>query len=128
MITPEELRSLCELEADLEEQERALHPLPHMRPVSTFPLTAVEQQKIREDVESLRPLIEMAARPVKELTGAKLLATQALNALEIGMSLRDWFAGMAMSRPGYDHGSMTDSAKACYQFADAMLAERERTK
>ena len=44
-----------------------------------------------------------------------------------GMSLRDWFAGMAMQ------GFMASSAKACpqtcraaYQMADAMLAERAK--
>lgn len=44
-----------------------------------------------------------------------------------GMSLRDWFAGMALS--GWI-ASVTvppdanRAAEACYQYADAMLAER----
>jgi hypothetical protein len=35
-----------------------------------------------------------------------------------GMSLRDWFAGMALS--------VTSSATGAYQLADAMLAERAK--
>lgn len=48
-----------------------------------------------------------------------------------GMSLRDWFAGMALSRSLSD-GIYTDSegmkgvAEAAYEMADAMLKEREK--
>lgn len=45
-----------------------------------------------------------------------------------GMSLRDWFAGMAlvgyMARPDAQEGMVT--AEDCYWYADAMLAVRER--
>lgn len=50
--------------------------------------------------------------------------------IEPGMSLRDWFAGMAlagmMANPEALNEMITDYARACYAFADAMLAERER--
>lgn len=42
-----------------------------------------------------------------------------------GMSLRDWFAGMALARLqqlGLDDNTL---ASACYQIADALLAERD---
>lgn len=50
---------------------------------------------------------------------------------ESGMSLRDWFAGQAV------HGLMIDRPLECpfsdvaaqaYEVADAMLAEREKTR
>jgi hypothetical protein len=42
-----------------------------------------------------------------------------------GMSLRDWFAGQALAtlQPHWDAKPL---AKAAYEVADAMLAERER--
>ena len=48
-----------------------------------------------------------------------------------GMSLRDWFAGQALSKSLSD-GIHTDSegmkvvARAAYEMADAMLKEREK--
>ena len=45
-----------------------------------------------------------------------------------GMSLRDWFAGMAMQglmSYDYDHDN-EDVAKWAYEIADAMIAEREK--
>ena len=51
-----------------------------------------------------------------------------------GMSLRDWFAGQAMTgkiqaiRGGYwDARHMKQAAEACYKIADAMIAERENS-
>ena len=44
-----------------------------------------------------------------------------------GMSLRDWFAGQAVSGLYADHnftGSHVDAAKCSYALADAMLAAR----
>ena len=47
-----------------------------------------------------------------------------------GMSLRDYFAGRALSGSvGYGHGTTAeeisaDTAARCYRYADAMLAER----
>jgi uncharacterized protein YfaT (DUF1175 family) len=45
-----------------------------------------------------------------------------------GMSLRDWFAGMALSGlyddPKFD-GSHKDAATCCYAVADAMLEARK---
>lgn len=49
-----------------------------------------------------------------------------------GMTLRDWFAGMALQgllglvnpRVSYEHGTKT-VARDAYMFADAMLAARE---
>jgi len=47
-----------------------------------------------------------------------------------GMSLRDWFAGMALTHPyaqGGDTHFKTDKAAAwAYELADAMLAERDK--
>jgi hypothetical protein len=54
-----------------------------------------------------------------------------------GMSLRDWFAGMAMqgmlaAGPGSDGWvaceDPNDLAQACLEYADAMLAEREKAE
>lgn len=46
-----------------------------------------------------------------------------------GMTLRDWFAGQALvgwlSDPNNTHDADTIS-RCCYEYADAMLAERER--
>lgn len=46
-----------------------------------------------------------------------------------GMSLRDWFAGMALSAMDYGwFGSPTrirETAEECYNIADAMLAARK---
>lgn len=52
-----------------------------------------------------------------------------------GMTLRDWFAGMALQSAwealdkGYYESDQPNSsiAAAAYQLADAMLAEREKT-
>ena len=46
-----------------------------------------------------------------------------------GLSLRDWFAGMAlrelrMSDPAYDWKKL---AARAYDYADAMIAEREKS-
>jgi hypothetical protein len=45
-----------------------------------------------------------------------------------GMSLRDWFAGMALAgmRATGDALNMPGFAQWCYAVADAMLAEREK--
>lgn len=50
-----------------------------------------------------------------------------------GMSLRDWFAGQALSNPDLsltmDSSTATEAqrtAMRCYRYADAMLAERIR--
>ena len=51
-----------------------------------------------------------------------------------GMTLRDWFAGQALNGVVYmskdDSDALEDRAayiaEACYQIADAMLAERAR--
>jgi hypothetical protein len=50
-----------------------------------------------------------------------------------GMSLRDWFAGVALAggcKPTDVGAAETcgDISKACYQLADAMLAEREMVR
>lgn len=42
-----------------------------------------------------------------------------------GMTLRDWFAGQAMSGLGGDNGSPDVDAEWAYRVADAMLAARE---
>jgi hypothetical protein len=59
--------------------------------------------------------------------------TPALPPMAAHMTLRDWFAGMAMM--GFiDFGSLSDDeyfikgATAAYKMADAMMADREKTK
>ena len=48
-----------------------------------------------------------------------------------GMTLRDWFAGQALSgqyascRPGYDFQTQNDAVTQAYSIADAMLSARE---
>ena len=50
---------------------------------------------------------------------------------EHGMTLRDWFAGQALSAAwdacdkGYFEGGNAEIARCAYQLADAMLAARE---
>lgn len=50
----------------------------------------------------------------------------------IAMSLRDWFAGMAIgnhvSNTTYPNDLATHVAKTAYAYADAMLVERAKTK
>ena len=49
---------------------------------------------------------------------------------EVHASLRDWFAGQALMGDIADHaGGVTHGARAewCYEMADAMLAEREKS-
>lgn len=43
-----------------------------------------------------------------------------------GMSLRDWFAGMAMAAIPTRHLSHAELAEAAYNAADAMLEERAK--
>lgn len=48
-----------------------------------------------------------------------------------GMTMRDYFAGQALAestRDIWDSHKYEDVAKRAYGIADAMLAERERTK
>ena len=48
---------------------------------------------------------------------------------QVGMSLRDWFAGKALEgqahRFDHPHNHRELLAKDCYEIADAMLKERE---
>ena len=47
---------------------------------------------------------------------------------QAGMTLRDWFAGQALSGLCVDeYSSVKTGARRAYELADAMLAERERT-
>ena len=49
-----------------------------------------------------------------------------------GMSIRDWFAGMALhgqiDYEGLEGCDKTQIAGMCYEIADAMLAQREKGK
>lgn len=46
---------------------------------------------------------------------------------QTGMSLRDWFAGQALSDCGYTGtGTAKDIARKVYEIADAMIAERNK--
>ena len=44
----------------------------------------------------------------------------------VGMTLRDWFAGMALSNPAICKHDDEWPQKTAYCFADAMLAQREK--
>jgi len=59
------------------------------------------------DSDVLLPLLEAQAMPCA------------------GMTLRDWFAGMALLAR-LSRGQSISAAEEAYEFADAMLAERER--
>jgi len=49
------------------------------------------------------------------------------NSPESCMTLRDYFAGMALIHASYDYQSLPAYiAERCYIFADAMLVERQR--
>ena len=56
-------------------------------------------------------------------------ATRTPGIQHLGMTLRDWFAGMiasgTLSNPNVKKVSNTDFAKSCYGMADAMLEARE---
>lgn len=43
-----------------------------------------------------------------------------------GMTLRDWFAGMAMQALIQRRGTFSSNSAASYEIADAMIAEREK--
>jgi hypothetical protein len=44
-----------------------------------------------------------------------------------GLSLRDYFAGMALQGVARDYGVTAEGrARQCYEYADAMLAERDK--
>jgi len=43
-----------------------------------------------------------------------------------GMSLRDWFAGMALGNCSYKMVNPEHQASLAYQLADAMVAERDK--
>lgn len=45
-----------------------------------------------------------------------------------GMSLRDWFAGMAMRLFSWSTDDLPNAANLCYQVADAMLAARKQSE
>jgi hypothetical protein len=53
-----------------------------------------------------------------------------------GMTLRDWFAGQALSgwiaswsiESSSEHFTPTHTAKCAYEYADAMIAARKETK
>lgn len=45
---------------------------------------------------------------------------------ETGMSIRDWFAGQALSQLALDYVSHQAAGEA-YEYADVMLAERSKT-
>ena len=51
---------------------------------------------------------------------------------QFGMTLRDWFAGQALSglsaHPAGSAGQWPDLASDAYKAADAMLAQREQSK
>jgi len=45
--------------------------------------------------------------------------------MEGSMSLRDYFAGQALQKAYWDEADKSNTAKYCYQMADAMLKQRE---
>lgn len=61
--------------------------------------------------------------------GGPAFPSQSATAYIHGMSLRDWFAGQALSGLYADHTqeiSAETAAEAAYRTADAMLAERNK--
>jgi hypothetical protein len=43
-----------------------------------------------------------------------------------GMTLRDWFAGQALTAPWSSNFEVSEAAEIAYEFADAMLAARAK--
>jgi hypothetical protein len=78
------------------------------------------------------PIATHRVKPIFNSKGDKIGdMTNYLN-INHGMSLRDWFAGMALTGyVAYSHPSSTmgtfveESAAVAYEYADAMLAARE---
>lgn len=64
------------------------------------------------------------AFPVPASDAENAFGEMAGNGHQPGMSLRDWFAGQALSSAL--EGTASDIAGACYALADAMLAVRDR--
>ena len=46
---------------------------------------------------------------------------------EYGLTKREWFAGMALAGPCSDVSDFAKAAEYAFAFADAMIAESERT-
>lgn len=66
----------------------------------------------------------MVKRRIDELGGFAFPAPE--NAAQMGMTLRDWFAGqfLASIHAGREHAA--EVARNCYVMADAMLKERDK--
>lgn len=48
--------------------------------------------------------------------------------IQMGMTMRDWFAGKLMREMAWKSSDIDACAKACYGIADAMLRAREGVK
>ena len=68
-----------------------------------------------------------AAFPSPSVYGDENVGHQQLEVGELGMSLRDWFAGQVLSAFTGERIVDTDAlARTCYRLADAMLAARKQ--
>jgi hypothetical protein len=77
---------------------------------------------------------EVEGGPAFPSTTRKVTDTEESETFYKGMSLRDWFAGKALNGliafPGMVEGGLTKSpgpvVRIAYEYADAMLKEREK--
>jgi len=73
--------------------------------------------RVREDIEAVT--VRGGEAMTDETTASKTVYA-------LDLTARDWFAGMAQAGSNAAGWPLADVAKWCYQFADAMLAERAK--
>ena len=56
--------------------------------------------------------------------GGSAFPTETLHGHDYGMTLRDYFAAMAINEVGW-HNDIKKSAAMCYEIADAMIKAKE---
>jgi len=74
--------------------------------------------------DGLRGEIKAAAAKSGRSMNAEIV--HRLSAAEQQTSLRDWFAGQAIPLAVAFHNNPANAAKWCFEYADAMIAEREK--
>mgnify|MGYP003346023623 CR=1 FL=1 len=78
--------------------------------------------EIARDNETLREDLDNAHNTIRGMEVK-------LERIDLGnISLRDWFAGQALSSDWISDWSITEGAQMAYKYADALLAERTRVQ
>ena len=70
----------------------------------------------------------MKAYPNIQLTVSEMGQVRAINEVNVGMDLRDYFAAKAMQKITWKKGEEKEDAEDCYVIADAMMKARERNE